>query len=656
MKITIQLCASIVVLLMTASGLCGCHESIRTDRYVEEALELAGDNRGELERVLRHYNGDPLKLEAARFLIANMPGHYSYADLDLTDAYYDTIDVWLDRMVTYNVYQKEYVLNSLHRDMKFNALPVRPDISFISADYLIDNIDRAFRQWEESPWCRYLSFDDFCEYILPYKSHELEELDSWRQDYADMFADSLASLSACTNFYGSSFAAAEMLNRCLIDSFAMQSIGVARPDLPYRHSTMLGISYGTCNDYCLAGMPLFRSAGIPVARDAVPRWGHHNQGHEGLVVLAQNSRTYHFVPFMETAASHMHVNERKPKVYRDTYAINRDLLRLNSSGSHVPAQFRNIFRRDVTDEYGRTFSHSIRTRSGEYVYLAVSSFDKWIPVDYARVDNGKATFDRLGGGCVYMPVAYSKQGVMTPLEPPFLLDLDGSITSLDAVTDSTLSATLYRKSALQEYAWALSRHILGSTIEAADRPDFADARPIATITDSPDRSGVITVGENCRHRYWRIIRRAPEARCEIAELTFFDRTDGTKLSGNPIQSAGTDPIRPASNAFDGNILTPASVQAKGEAWVGIDFGRPVDVGRIQYTPRGDGNTIEPGDEYELLYWGGDRWISLGCRQPTTVSISYDNIPSGALLLLRDLSKGHDVRIFILDHDGSQRWL
>ncbi len=43
--------------------------------YVENALVAAGSNRGELEKVLAHYRDNPRKLEAARFLIANMPGH-----------------------------------------------------------------------------------------------------------------------------------------------------------------------------------------------------------------------------------------------------------------------------------------------------------------------------------------------------------------------------------------------------------------------------------------------------------------------------------------------------------------------------------------------------------------------------------------------------
>ena len=47
---------------------------------IEETLRQAGSNRKELVKVLKHYGNDPsdsLKLRAAEFLIANMPGKYS---------------------------------------------------------------------------------------------------------------------------------------------------------------------------------------------------------------------------------------------------------------------------------------------------------------------------------------------------------------------------------------------------------------------------------------------------------------------------------------------------------------------------------------------------------------------------------------------------
>ena len=50
------------------------------DKRLDFALEQAGKNRIELEKVLNYYRNDSLKLEAARFLIRNMPGHGGYED------------------------------------------------------------------------------------------------------------------------------------------------------------------------------------------------------------------------------------------------------------------------------------------------------------------------------------------------------------------------------------------------------------------------------------------------------------------------------------------------------------------------------------------------------------------------------------------------
>lgn len=62
------------------------------DKELENALEQAESNRVELERVLSHYEreADTLKYNAAKFLIENMPYHYSYVGegMDAYDSVY----------------------------------------------------------------------------------------------------------------------------------------------------------------------------------------------------------------------------------------------------------------------------------------------------------------------------------------------------------------------------------------------------------------------------------------------------------------------------------------------------------------------------------------------------------------------------------------
>ena len=58
-----------------------------TPSPLDYALDFSGSNRSELESVLEHYKDDPEKLAAAKFLIENMPAHYSYKSNEI-DGYY----------------------------------------------------------------------------------------------------------------------------------------------------------------------------------------------------------------------------------------------------------------------------------------------------------------------------------------------------------------------------------------------------------------------------------------------------------------------------------------------------------------------------------------------------------------------------------------
>lgn len=58
------------ITFILAWGLSACQEP-----GIRQALEQAGDNRTELQAVLDHYRDEPLKAQAARFLIGNMDAH-----------------------------------------------------------------------------------------------------------------------------------------------------------------------------------------------------------------------------------------------------------------------------------------------------------------------------------------------------------------------------------------------------------------------------------------------------------------------------------------------------------------------------------------------------------------------------------------------------
>ena len=121
---------------------------------LEEVLKLAGSNRHELERVIKHYSKDPadsLKLKAAEFLILNMPGKYS-EDTRLLGRCSNrkfTVEQSSDKQKVLDTYRLR--------------IEAKDDLKYITAEYLISNIDLAFQVWNDKPWGKYISFDTFAK-------------------------------------------------------------------------------------------------------------------------------------------------------------------------------------------------------------------------------------------------------------------------------------------------------------------------------------------------------------------------------------------------------------------------------------------------------------------------------------------------------------
>ena len=163
-----------------------CLFSCSKKSKLEQALELASENRIEIEKVLAHYKHEPLKLKAAKFLIENMDA-YSFNTSPESDAYYKTMDsiFSLNKPIDAISHEQDSLLARLKKPNS-NNLEYIPDLQCLSSEFLIDNIDRAFEAWK-SPFAKNMSFDDFCEYLLPYKMNVDDYPDFWRSEYKDTF-------------------------------------------------------------------------------------------------------------------------------------------------------------------------------------------------------------------------------------------------------------------------------------------------------------------------------------------------------------------------------------------------------------------------------------------------------------------------------------
>ena len=107
-----------------------------------------------------------------------------------------------------------------------------------------------------------------------------------------------------------------------------------------------------------------------------------------------------------------------------------------------------------------------------------------------------------------------------------------------------------------------------------------------------------------------------------------------------------------------NVYNTSDSLIKSAEWVDImptiDLGKISSIGKIEYFPWNDGNFVVPGHEYRLDFWNGAEWQPIQSQISNGYELTFSGIPSGALLLLHDLTEGKEERPFTLN-DGKQVW-
>lgn len=622
-----------VLFILLVLTLAACQSE--KDRRLEYALEFAGDNRVELEKVLEHYRTDPEKLEAARFLIRNMPGWYSYKGNELDSIHHLLVGVCEGRSIS----KREK--NKWNR-ISFDSLSKIYDAQVITAEYLIDNIDLAFEVWRKYPWNRNLPFDDFCELILPYRIAD-EPLSDWRKLYYEDYGTLLDSL-----YKGSDVIEASKI----IDGKLRKLYYIYNTDFRVPHLNAVFLYHnriGYCREACDLTIYAMRACGIPVATDYFvysPDYQHYHCW----TMLRDTTGTFLQFGFNEFEASRdtlRHDGRKKGKVYRYCFGMQADKNSGTSGNRQLSPVLKNRFVKDVTSEYFGSNDTTIPIQmSGEqYIYLGIFSPGGWIPIDMALGNAGKVTFRDIEPDVIYQTLYQGDGGKLYPAGYPFISKTGGGFVLLKPNIDLMEEAILKRKMPQQKTIaeWAY-RAIIGAKVEAADDLAFMQADLLWQFEDTLTTNYyVLTPLLRKKYRYVRYV--APIGkRMELAELALFkDSLYKEKVRLGRINSI--EPIAKLEYVTDGNILT--YFQARDTScYLAYDLGESTLIERIVFSPRNDDNYIWPGDNYELFYQDGiNGWKSLGSKVATEREIDF-LVPQNALLWLRNRTKGREEQVFI----------
>lgn len=654
---------SLVFIWLVSS--CSRHDKL----LLEEAFSLAGENRRELELVLAHYQGNTLKLDAVKFLITNMVG-LSVPDTTSLIAYQPFYQKCDSIRIKYKANQRafwETLVDSLWREYQKKAsvqVKYTPLLKIITAKQFITEVELAFKSWKENELSKDCSFNDFCEYILPFSRGNCFVLDDSRSRFYQLYKEKFYR-----NNMESIFAETDSL-LCIykdidFDIFGGSNIPVLSTEALMQMGGGLCTERGTFNSLLLSAL------GAPVTMDFAPHWGNRNSSHSWNVLIVKG-KCYAFDPFWYSGNSiynRLYGNVgaydpngygefRTPKIYRKTYSNHFETTLLNKGipMEDIPLLFRNFKKKDVSTEYFAAADVEVELtqvppNGTKYAYLCTFDVKGWVPVQYGKIEHHKAKFQAMGRNIVYLP-AYYKNGMILPAAMPFLLKENGETLLLNAPKDAKDSVVIRN---VAPDAWVNAPFLncmTGTSIVGINQSGGEDV--LCKIEDIlPIRRTVYGVNADSNYRFLRL--NLPSDTIALGELSFYalqNKIPDIKIT-SVLQSMEKD-CEPEllfnEFAFIG-YLGKTSRRV-----VDIDLRKEYPVTSIVVAPYVVSHMF-PNSYYELFYWENE-WKSLEVQKGGKRDLVFQNIPRNALLRLKQTTEVDfklDERIFIYK-DGEVIWM
>lgn len=641
-----------IFILITSTISCVSYN--KTD--LEKSLEFAGNNREQLEEVLKHYSfyeKDSLKYKAACFLIENMRYYYSFKSqkLELFKS-----NIYL--LSIKNNWSPKEALNYLEKKYgKLNPCEMEKiyDIHIITSNYLIQNIDQAFSAWENAAWRERSTFKEFCEEILPYRIGD-EPLEDWRNNYLKRFKIIVDSFKYKTD--------PVKVYTMLIDTI-LKSKWCFNQDLQLPHlgaNILLDNHYGYCRDMCDLGVYIIRSLGMPGGTDMLVQHADDNYGeHMWNYIRDSIGRTIE-IDMINEKDKILRVR-KKGRVYRICHSVqkrnNSSLYPLNKD---VPKWLYSPFIKDVSNLYfpSNKIIIPLSGKGGNQskIYLGVFNNKNWIPVTLKKKCNNQVVFENLDTTVMYMPLYYS-YGEFKPFDNVFNIKSDNSIIHPKANYKILSNMLLLRKHRIPHWWTIFGHRSWHGCFQGANKLDFSDTTNLHII-DYPLKMDYyrINVKSKKKFKYIRYMS-GIDGYNNMAEISFWNSNNNQKLTGKIIGTEGSSKNileRTKKAVFDNDPITFYDANEENGSWVGLEFEIPQEVEIIQFLFRNDDNNIRIGDEYELLYLGDNcKWKSMGKRIATNIKLNYRNVPTNALYLLRNHTRGREERIFTYENNEQIWW-
>lgn len=376
--------------------------------------------------LFQKYSHDSLKCVALTFLRNNMD------DLTSEELEYYKKERKISRL---NLSQfKNY--DSFNHYMESNGLSIKykytNDKQIVTTRLIESTIDKAFSDWKKYPWNKNVSFENFLEFLLPYKiANEYPE--DWRSLFSKKYEKSINDLvykfdtgivykdyyKDPNDIYYNGY-----LDNC--DWFKYSN--TTKIGNVASLTEILSFKEGDCYVGSFLGVYMLRAFGVPSTIDYVPYWGSKNSGHATEVFLDTTGKM--------TTASGRNI-QRPAKVFRITFKKNniwKDSIEPFVDKQFILTNLKNNHWKDVTNEHAETVDIKIKIKQSnyKYAYICVNNYGNWLPIYWSSIDKKDNTviFKNMGVSMLYK-VAIPYKNKFKILSDIIMVDSIGNVINYD---------------------------------------------------------------------------------------------------------------------------------------------------------------------------------------------------------------------------------
>ena len=657
---------------------------------VEETLSQAGKNRGELEKILRHYRKNPedsLKYQAACFLIDNMKWHLSTEQAVFPDssiyewhARFDSLykdmtgrlrDTALNSRENYEKFWKNYsiarkLVNAIPPDTPVIVKGIFPDPRNISSAFLISHIENAFHVWRNSPYASYLSFEQFKEMILPYRAVTGYSFYENGTRANNMFRQFLNRSDEKTY--------KKFINRYTHYTYAVRTMFyIPQKQHVGLYDLFLGSKYdciSIADNFCT----VFRAYGIPTVVDCNISFRERTGRHFHCTLLDSAGKQSKYNQTMSRDTLHQSASA-SISYFRNTFAARADSpFMLKAKDEVVPDYFDTPCIEEVTSENFRTAPVQIplnKNISNNLVYLYTFNnlTGGLVPATWGTVDHQQkeTNFKNVAYNVLYFPVYLEGDDIIPYADPFYITSPDTLFTSISFVslrpkeTGKKGKLLLHRKFPEKKYLQQQARLMIGGRFEGANREDFKGSVLLATIETPPILNLQEITPKVCRSfRYYRYVAPADRPISNMGYLEFLTdeySPEDSLDTATPLPTFTPEDIDKNRDEKTYRVLKP-DISSKYyylnrypaynpimqySSYYRTDLmplKRPARVRKIRFAPANAENHICEKHTYELMYWD-NAWKKAGTRIARYNFLEFDNVPLDRIYWLRDLSGGKE---------------